>query len=154
MGQQSLIHVNAIYWAVKCAFTKERQNNFQNANLLKYYSFFEIFFLIFRSLHEMMIAPSENLSCRVYNVAAMSFTPDVLYKAVQKHVPNLEIKYNVDDRQKIGETISKKKSFCVVFDLLINLLFQLILGLKFLMTAKQEKIGVGSIMLIWINQLM
>ena len=57
----------------------------------------------------MMIAPSENLSCRVYNVAAMSFTPDVLYKAVQKHVPNLEIKYNVDDRQKIGETISKKK---------------------------------------------
>ena len=53
----------------------------------------------------MMIAPSENLSCRVYNVAAMSFTPDVLYKAVQKHVPNLEIKYNVDDRQKIGEAI-------------------------------------------------
>jgi len=57
-----------------------------------------------RSLHEMMIAPSENLSCRVYNVAAMSFTPDVLYKAVQKHVPNLEIKYNVDDRQKIADS--------------------------------------------------
>ena len=73
--------------------------------------FLRIFVVIFRSLHEMMIAPSENLSCRVYNVAAMSFTPDVLYKAVQKHVPNLEIKYNVDDRQKIGETISKKKSF-------------------------------------------
>ena len=75
------------------------------------------FFLTFRSLHEMMIAPSENLSCRVYNVAAMSFTPDVLYKAVQKHVPNLEIKYNVDDRQKIGETISKKRAFewCLIY---------------------------------------
>ena len=59
-------------------------------------------FLLFRSLHEMMIAPDENLSCRVYNVAGMSFTPDILLNAVRKHVPELEIKYNVDDRQKIG----------------------------------------------------
>ena len=52
-----------------------------------------------------MIAPAEQLSCRVYNVAGMSFTPDILLKAVQKHVPNLEIEYNVDDRQKIGTYI-------------------------------------------------
>ena len=57
---------------------------------------------------EIMIAPAEQLSCRVYNVAGMSFTPDILLKAVQKHVPNLEIEYNVDDRQKIG--IIKKLS--------------------------------------------
>jgi len=57
-----------------------------------------------RSLHEMMIAPDENLSCRVYNVAGMSFTPDILLNAVRKHVPELEIKYNVDDRQKIADT--------------------------------------------------
>ena len=58
--------------------------------------------IYFRSLHEIMIAPADQLSCRVYNVAGMSFTPDILLKAVQKHVPNLEIEYNVDDRQKIG----------------------------------------------------
>ncbi len=30
-----------------------------------------------RSLYEMMTAPEESLSCRTYNVAAMSFTPEV-----------------------------------------------------------------------------
>ncbi len=30
-----------------------------------------------RSLYEMMKTPEERLSCRVYNVAAMSFTPEV-----------------------------------------------------------------------------
>ena len=62
-----------------------------------------MYLLLFRSLHEIMIAPEENLSCRVYNVAGMSFTPDILLNAVRKHVPELEIKYNVDDRQKIGQ---------------------------------------------------
>jgi len=56
-----------------------------------------------KSLHEMMIAPEENLSCRVYNVAGMSFTPDILYNEVKKHVPNLSIEYNIDDRQKIAD---------------------------------------------------
>ena len=64
--------------------------------------YLQIYLLLFRSLHEIMIAPEENLSCRVYNVAGMSFTPDILLNAVRKHVPELEIKYNVDDRQKIG----------------------------------------------------
>jgi len=63
-----------------------------------------MYLLLFRSLHEIMIAPEENLSCRVYNVAGMSFTPDILLNAVRKHVPELEIKYNVDDRQKIADT--------------------------------------------------
>ena len=64
-----------------------------------------------KSLHEMMIAPEENLSCRVYNVAGMSFTPDILYNEVKKHVPNLAIEYNIDDRQKIGNKIQMKKKF-------------------------------------------
>ena len=51
----------------------------------------------------MMIAPEENLTTRVYNVAGMSFTPDILYNEVKKHVPNLAIEYNIDDRQKIGK---------------------------------------------------
>ncbi len=56
-----------------------------------------------RALHEMMIAPKEKLSCRVYNVAAMSFTPEEIFAEVRKHVPNLAMEYNIDDRQKIGE---------------------------------------------------
>ena len=58
-----------------------------------------------RSLHEMMIAPSEKLSCRVYNVAAMSFTPEMIYNEVKKHVPNLAMEYPIDDRQKIGKVL-------------------------------------------------
>ena len=62
-----------------------------------------------KSLHEMMIAPEENLTTRVYNVAGMSFTPDILYNEVKKHVPNLAIEYNIDDRQKIGKIQMKKE---------------------------------------------
>jgi threonine 3-dehydrogenase len=49
-----------------------------------------------------MIAPEEELSCRVYNVAAMSFTPAELFNEVKKQVPELTLDYNIDDRQKIG----------------------------------------------------
>jgi hypothetical protein len=45
----------------------------------------------------------ETLSTRTYNVAAMSFTPDELFKAVKKHVPHLQITYKIDARQKIGK---------------------------------------------------
>ena len=55
-----------------------------------------------RSLHEMMIAPKDRLSCRTYNVAAMSFTPDELFEAVKRRVPDLEIEYKPDNRQIIG----------------------------------------------------
>lgn len=51
-----------------------------------------------------MVAPDESLKCRVYNVGAMSFTPDMLFKEVKKHVPDLQIEYNIDDRQKIADT--------------------------------------------------
>ena len=33
----------------------------------------------------------------------MSFTPDELFKAVKKHVPDLRITYKIDARQKIGK---------------------------------------------------
>ena len=69
-----------------------------------------------------MIAPEENLSCRVYNVAGMSFTPDILYNEVKKHVPNLAIEYNIDDRQKIGkiESQSTLKSFLYPHNFVYN----------------------------------
>jgi len=50
----------------------------------------------------MMIAPEKELTARTYNVAAMSFTPGELFKAVKARVPELEIQYHPDGRQKIG----------------------------------------------------
>ena len=38
----------------------------------------------------------------------MSFTPEELFWAVKKHVPNLEIEYKVDGRQKIGKKHQRK----------------------------------------------
>ena len=58
-----------------------------------------------KSLYEMMVAPDEKLSTRVYNVAAMSFTPEELFEAVKKRVPELEIEYKPDGRQKIGKIL-------------------------------------------------
>jgi len=55
-----------------------------------------------KSLHDMMAAPPSSLSTRVYNVAAMSFTPNELFNAVRKFVPNLEIEYKIDGRQTIA----------------------------------------------------
>ena len=55
-----------------------------------------------RALFEMMVAPEDQLSCRTYNVAAMSFTPDELFSAVKKRVPELEIEFKPDGRQNIG----------------------------------------------------
>jgi len=56
------------------------------------------------SLHNMMAAPASNLSTRVYNVAAMSFTPNELFNAVKKWVPDLKIEYKIDGRQSIAAT--------------------------------------------------
>lgn len=50
-----------------------------------------------------MIAPNESLKRRVYNVTAMSFTPEELAEKVSKHVPDLRITYKPDSRQAIGK---------------------------------------------------
>lgn len=54
------------------------------------------------SLHNMMATPASNLNSRVYNVAAMSFTPNELFNAVKKWVPDLQIEYKIDGRQTIA----------------------------------------------------
>lgn len=52
---------------------------------------------------EVMEAPAEALSMRTYNISAMSFTPEELVQEVQKHVPELQVIYKVDEiRQAIG----------------------------------------------------
>lgn len=56
-----------------------------------------------RALMEIMVAPEEQLKTRTYNVTAMSFTPEEIAQELRKHVPGLEVSYNPDQRQVIGE---------------------------------------------------
>ncbi len=52
-----------------------------------------------------MTAPKEKLKRRVYNVTAMSFTPEELVDKLSKYVPELRVTYNPDSRQEIGNQI-------------------------------------------------
>ncbi|XP_070590939.1 L-threonine 3-dehydrogenase, mitochondrial-like [Erythrolamprus reginae] len=64
-----------------------------------------------RATLEIMEAPAEQLSMRTYNINAMSFSPEELVQEVQKHIPELDVAYNVDPvRQAIAE------SWPMVFD--------------------------------------
>lgn len=49
-----------------------------------------------------MTAPNECLQRRVYNVTAMSFTPEELVDKIHKYVPELRVTYKPDSRQNIG----------------------------------------------------
>lgn len=62
-----------------------------------------------QSIVSIMEAPSAQLKQRTYNVAAMSFTPEELAKAIQKYKPKFRISYKADDRQKIGKIYFNKK---------------------------------------------
>ncbi|XP_050333281.1 L-threonine 3-dehydrogenase, mitochondrial [Bactrocera neohumeralis] len=57
-----------------------------------------------RALLEFMRAPSENLKRRVYNVTAMSFTPEELVEELSSYVPNLHVTYKPDSRQDIADS--------------------------------------------------
>jgi threonine 3-dehydrogenase len=57
------------------------------------------------SVVHFMEFPEPKLQQRTYNVSAMSFTPDELFKEIKKHIPNFKITYNIDIRQKIGKII-------------------------------------------------
>lgn len=57
------------------------------------------------ALFQFLNAPNEKLRRRVYNVTAMSFTPEELFSELKKHVPDLKISYKPDARQHIGWSI-------------------------------------------------
>ncbi len=58
-----------------------------------------------RATMELMEAPAEKISVRSsYNLAAMSFTPEIVAASIQKIIPGFEISYAVDYRQKIADT--------------------------------------------------
>ncbi|HVW98712.1 MAG TPA: NAD-dependent epimerase/dehydratase family protein [Mucilaginibacter sp.] len=54
---------------------------------------------------KLMEAPAENLTIRTsYNIAAMSFNPSQLEKAIQVHLPAFKMDYRPDFRQTIAES--------------------------------------------------
>lgn len=55
-----------------------------------------------RAFWEFMTTPNEMLLRRVYNVTAMSFSPEELVEEMRQYVPSLNITYNPDSRQEIG----------------------------------------------------
>lgn len=55
------------------------------------------------ALFQFLNTPNEMLKRRVYNVTAMSFTPEELFAELHKHIPDLHISYNPDSRQLIGK---------------------------------------------------
>lgn len=58
-----------------------------------------------RATIELMQAEAEKLTIRTsYNISGMSFSPDEIKSAIQKHVTDFEVKYNPDYRQKIAES--------------------------------------------------
>ncbi|XP_012274100.1 L-threonine 3-dehydrogenase, mitochondrial [Orussus abietinus] len=56
------------------------------------------------ALVKFLNTPNERLRRRVYNVSAMSFTPEELFEKLKQHVPDLDITYKPDKRQLIADT--------------------------------------------------
>lgn len=63
-----------------------------------------------RAFWEFMTTPNDMLLRRVYNVTAMSFSPEELVTEMRQYVPELQITYNPDSRQEIGKYLNKYKN--------------------------------------------
>ncbi|XP_023725832.1 L-threonine 3-dehydrogenase, mitochondrial isoform X2 [Cryptotermes secundus] len=57
-----------------------------------------------RALWEYMVTPAAKLKRRVYNVTAMSFTPEELAATIAKYVPEIKVTYRPDSRQQIADS--------------------------------------------------
>lgn len=59
-----------------------------------------------RAIHEILEANPEKLKYRnAYNVSSMSFSPNMLYKEIKKHIPEFEMTYLIDPiKQAIAES--------------------------------------------------
>ncbi|MCH2215010.1 MAG: NAD-dependent epimerase/dehydratase family protein [Flavobacteriales bacterium] len=58
-----------------------------------------------KSILQIMDAPSESISLRTsYNISGVSFTPEILSKAIQKSMPEFTISYKPDYRDSIAKS--------------------------------------------------
>ena len=58
-----------------------------------------------RATIKLMTAPSDQVKIRSsYNLAGLSLTPENIGKEISKHIPNFEMSYNIDFRQKIADS--------------------------------------------------
>lgn len=58
-----------------------------------------------RATVDLMEAPAENVKIRnSYNLGGISFTPKILGEAIRKHLPDFELDYQPDERQKIADS--------------------------------------------------
>ena len=57
-----------------------------------------------RATRKLIDAPASALKRRVYNITSMSFTPKELAASIQKLVPEFQIEYKPDFRQKIADS--------------------------------------------------
>lgn len=58
-----------------------------------------------RATIELMEADAERIKVRSsYNLAAMSFTPAMVGESIKQHIPDFQLTYDIDFRQKIAET--------------------------------------------------
>ena len=58
-----------------------------------------------RATIELMHAKTEDVKIRSsYNLGGISFSPKEIAAEIKKHLPNFEISYNVDERQKIADS--------------------------------------------------
>lgn len=54
---------------------------------------------------QIMSAPTTDIKIRSsYNLSAVSFTPEELFKSIQKYIPDFQISYNPDFRQDIADS--------------------------------------------------
>jgi len=60
------------------------------------------------AISQFMETPEEILKQRVYNINAMSFTPEELASEIRKHIPDFQMSYQVNPLlQSIGKSIIK-----------------------------------------------
>lgn len=75
---------------------------------LKKHTFLDMMYMpdALRAIHEVLEADANTLNYRnSYNVSAMSFTPDMLFEEIKKHIPDFEMTYQIDPvKQAIAES--------------------------------------------------